>query len=206
MSPGERFNALSHLLGTGLALLGTGVLIAFSRRSGDPWRVVSVTVYGVSLVAQYLSSYLYHAATGPRRPFLQKLDHCAIYLLIAGTYTPVTLVTLRGHGGWPLFATIASLALVGIAQEIWLTQRRRALSLAIYILMGWLAVVAIVPLVSALTYKGFLWLAAGGLLYTGGIPFYRAGKRGMRHGHGLWHLLVLAGSACHYLAVLFYVA
>jgi hemolysin III len=206
MSPGERFNALSHLLGAGLALLGTGLLIALSRPSGDPWRVVSVTVYGVSLVAQYLSSFLYHAATGPRKPFLQKLDHCAIYLLIAGTYTPFTLVTLRGHGGWPLFATIASLALVGIAQEIWFTQRRRALSLAIYILMGWLAVVAIVPLVSALTYKGFLWLAAGGLLYTGGIPFYRAGKRGMRHGHGVWHLLVLAGSACHYLAVLFYVA
>ncbi len=206
MQPRERFNAFSHLAGAGLALVGTIVLVLSAAQAGDPWRMVSFIVYGATLFGLYSSSFLYHFAEGPAKQALRNIDHCAIYLLIAGTYTPFTLVTLRGHWGWPLFAAIWLLAIVGIYQEIRLAKRSRRLSLAIYVLMGWLAVLAIVPLISALTYQGFLWLAAGGLLYTGGIVFYVAGKRSMREGHAIWHLCVLGGSACHYFAVLFFVA
>lgn len=206
MLPQERFNAFSHLAGAALALVGTVVLVTSAVHSGDPWREWSFVVYGAVLVGQYLSSFLYHSAQGPAKRVLRNIDHCAIYLLIAGTYTPFTLVTLRNNWGRPLFAAIWILAFIGIFQEIWVTQRSRVLSLAIYVLMGWLAVFAISPLISALTYRGFAWLAAGGLLYTLGIAFYVAGKRKMRRGHGVWHLFVLGGSACHYLAVLFFVA
>jgi hemolysin III len=206
MHAGERFNSLSHLVGAVLALVGTLILIAFAVRLGDPWRIASFTVYGMALVGQYVTSFLYHSAHGPSKPFLRNLDHCAIYLLIAGTYSPFTLVTLRGHWGWPLFAAIWGLALLGILQEIWLPKRGRVLSLAIYLLMGWLAVLAILPLVSLLTIKGFVWVLAGGLFYTAGVYFYVAGKKGMRHGHGVWHVFVLGGSACHYLAVLLFIA
>jgi channel protein, hemolysin III family len=206
MHPGEAFNSISHLVGAALALVGTIVLGTLAARAGDPWRMVSFVVYGAALVGQYLSSFLYHFAQGPAKRVLRNIDHCAIYLLIAGTYTPFTLVTLRGNWGGPLFVAIWVLAIIGIFQEIWLTKRSRILSLAIYVLMGWLAVFAISPLVSALTYNGFAWLAAGGLLYTVGIVFYIAGKRSLRHGHAVWHLFVLGGSACHYLAVLFFVA
>ena len=202
----ERFNSLSHLVGAALALVGTTVLVAFAARAGDPWRMGSFIVYGAALVGQFLSSFLYHSSQGPAKRRLRNIDHCAIYLLIAGTYTPFTLVTLRGNWGRPLFVAIWVLAFIGIFQEIWLTKRSRILSLAIYLLMGWLAIFAISPLVSVLTYKGFAWLAAGGLLYTVGIVFYVAGKRKMRHGHAAWHLFVLGGSICHYLAVLFFVA
>lgn len=202
----ERFNSISHLFGAVLALVGTLILVAFAVRLGDPWRIASFTVYGAVLVGQFVTSFLYHSAHGPSRPFLRNLDHCAIYLLIAGTYSPFTLVTLRGHWGWPLFGAIWALAILGIFQELRRQKPSRSLSLAIYLLMGWLAVLAIVPLISLLTYKGFAWVAAGGLFYTAGVYFYVAGKKGMRHGHGVWHLFVLGGSACHYLAVLFFVA
>ena len=202
----EKFNAGSHLMGAVLALLGTVVLVTSAVRLGDPWRIGSFVVYGAALIGQYVTSFLYHSASGPAKPRLRNLDHCAIYLLIAGTYSPFTLVTLRGHWGWPLFVAIWVLAILGIVQEILLPKRSRVLSLVIYLLMGWLAILAIVPLVSLLTYRCFAWVAAGGLLYTGGIVFYIAGKKGMRHGHGVWHVFVLGGSACHYLAVLLFVA
>ncbi len=203
---GERFNSISHLIGAGLALVGTVALVLSAAHLGDPWRIASFSLYGAALVGQYVTSFLYHSAHGPSRPMLRNLDHCAIYLLIAGTYSPFTLVTLRGHWGWPLFGAIWALAILGIVQELRRSQRSRILSLAIYLLMGWLAVLVIVPLISMLTLGGFAWLLAGGLLYTGGIFFYVAGKKGLRHGHGVWHLFVLGGSACHYLAVLFFVA
>ena len=202
----ERFNSISHLIGAALALVGTLVLVTLATRLGDPWRIGSFIVYGVALVGQYVTSFLYHSARGASKPMLRNLDHCAIYLLIAGTYSPFTHVTLRSNWGWPLFAAIWALAIVGILQEMRRPQRSRLLSLAIYLLMGWLAVLAVVPLISLLTYKGFAWVVAGGFLYTGGIYFYVAGKKGMRHGHGVWHLFVLGGSACHYLAVLLFVA
>jgi len=202
----EKFNSISHLIGAALALVGTLVLVTLGARRGDPWRIGSFVVYGTALVGQYVTSFLYHSAREPSKAKLRNLDHCAIYLLIAGTYSPFTLVTLRGHWGWPLFVAIWSLAILGILQETMRPRRSRALSLAIYLLMGWLAVLAIVPLISTLTYKGFAWVAAGGLFYTGGVAFYVAGKKGMRHGHSVWHLFVLGGSACHYLGVLFFVA
>ena len=202
----EKFNSLSHLIGAALALVGTLVLVTLAARLGDPWRIGSFFVYGTALVGQYVTSFLYHSARGPSKAKLRNLDHCAIYLLIAGTYSPFTLVTLRGHWGWPLFVAIWVLAIIGILQEMRRPQRSRMLSLAIYLLMGWLAVLAVVPLISLLTYKGFAWVVAGGLLYTGGVYFYVAGKKGLRHGHGVWHLCVLGGSACHYFAVLFFVA
>lgn len=203
---GETFNAFTHLLGAALALVGTLSLVVLATRRGDPWRVASFAIYGVALVAQYTSSFLYHSARGPAKATLRNLDHCAIYLLIAGTYTPFTLVTLRGNWGWPLFCAIWSLAAAGLVHEIWFTKHSRFASLVIYLVMGWLALLALVPLVTGLTYPGFAWIAAGGLFYTSGIYFYVAHKKGMRHGHGIWHLFVLGGSACHYLAVLLFVA
>jgi hemolysin III len=202
----ERFNSGSHLLGAILALLGTVVLLRLAVRQGDAWRMTSFAVYGMALMGQYITSFLYHSATGPSKTRLRHLDHCAIYLLIAGTYSPFTMVTLRGNWGWPLFVAIWALAILGIVQENMRGKKNRFWSLALYILMGWLAILAVVPLVSALTYRGFAWIAAGGLLYTGGVYFYVASKKGLRYGHGIWHVFVLAGSACHYLAVLFFVA
>ena len=202
---GERFNSGTHLMGTVLAVAGAAVLVVLAARLGDPWKIVSFSVYGFSLFALYALSTLYHSTRGKLKRVLRKLDHCSIYLLIAGTYTPFTLVTLRGAWGWSLFGAIWGLAALGIAQEAWLGKGARIFSLVIYVLMGWLSMIAVQPLIAALTPAGFAWLAAGGLFYTGGIIFYALDAK-LRHGHGIWHLFVLAGSASHYLAILLYVA
>ena len=205
MYPGERFNSITHLVGAALALAGLVVLVVLAAREGDPWKIVSFSIYGVMLVALYVFSTLYHSVRGPAKNVLRKFDHCAIYLLIAGPYTPFALVTLRGNWGWWMFGVIWGLALVGIVQEIWLAKGARMLSLIIYILMGWLAMAVVMPLWRALTPAGFAWLAAGGACYTLGIVFYALDHR-VRHGHGLWHLFVLGGSICHFFTVLLYVA
>jgi hemolysin III len=205
MCHGEKFNSITHLIGAVLATIGAVWLIVLAARLGDPWKIVSFSIYGAMLLALYATSTLYHGVRGPAKDVLRKFDHCAIYLLIAGSYTPFTLVTLRGAWGWSLFGAVWGLALLGIAQEIWLAKGARIMSLVIYLLMGWLAVIAINPLIAALAWDGFAWLAAGGLLYTVGIVFYATDAK-LRHGHGVWHLFVLGGSACHYFAVLFYVA
>ncbi|HJV50977.1 MAG TPA: hemolysin III family protein [Noviherbaspirillum sp.] len=202
---GERFNSISHLIGVLLAATGAMVLIFVAARLGDPWKIVSFSIYGAMLLALYVTSTLYHSVRGRAKDVMRKLDHCAIYLLIAGSYTPFTLVSLRGPWGWSLFGTIWGLALLGVVQELWLAKGARILSLVIYVLMGWLALVAIVPLISALSWDGFAWLATGGLLYTVGIIFYATDEK-LRHGHGVWHLFVLGGSAAHYFTVLLYVA
>ncbi|MBI2290817.1 MAG: hemolysin III family protein [Betaproteobacteria bacterium] len=202
---GERLNSSTHLMGTVLAVAGAAVLVVLAARLGDPWKIVSFSIYGFMLFALYALSTLYHSTRGKLKRVFQKLDHCSIYLLIAGTYTPFTLVTLRGAWGWSLFGVIWGLAALGIAQEAWLGKGARVLSVVIYVLMGWLSVIAIKPLIAALTPAGFAWLAAGGLFYTGGIIFYALDAK-LRHGHGIWHLFVLAGSASHYLAILLYVA
>lgn len=202
---GEKFNSITHTAGAALAAIGATVLIVSSARLGDPWKIVAFSIYGAMLLLLYTISALYHSLQGRMKEVFQKFDHCAIYLLIAGSYTPFTLVTLRGPWGWSLFGVSWGLAILGIVQEIWHAKGARRLSMAIYVMMGWLALAAIVPLISALTWSGFIWLAAGGLLYTGGIVFYATDHR-VRHGHGVWHLFVLAGSACHYFAVLRYVA
>jgi hemolysin III len=205
MYHGERFNSISHLAGAALALLGATVLVAGAARVGDPWKMVSFSIYGAMLVALYAARTLYHSVRGRAKAVLQKFDHCSIYLLIAGSYTPFALVSLRGVWGWSLLGAVWGLALIGIVQEIWFAKGARVLSLVIYVLMGWLAVVAVVPLWRALTPVGFGWLVAGGALYTLGIVFFVADKR-VRHGHGIWHLFVLGGSACHFYTMLRFVA
>ncbi len=202
---GERFNSISHLVGAALALAGAVVLVVMAARLGDPWKIVSFSIYGAMLVALYVFSTLYHSVRGHAKNVLRKFDHCSIYLLIAGSYTPFALVSLRGNWGWTLLGIVWGLAALGIVQELWLAKGARVLSLVIYILMGWLALVAVLPLWQALTPAGFAWLAAGGVCYTAGIFFYAKDHK-FRHGHGLWHLFVLAGSICHFVTVLLYVA
>jgi hemolysin III len=204
MDRGERLNSITHLAGACFAVAGTAVLVVSAGLKGDPWKIVSFSIYGATLVALYFFSALYHSIHGRAKTVLQKLDHIAIYLLIAGTYTPFTLVTLRGAWGWSLFGIVWALAVAGIIQEVLLARGKRVLSVVIYILMGWLMLIAIRPLIRALPAAGLVWLVAGGLFYTGGVIFYALDKR-LAHGHGIWHFFVLAGSACHYLAVFFYV-
>jgi hemolysin III len=201
---GERFNAISHCVGAVLALSGSTLLIVFASLYGTVWHIVSTSIYGASLTTLYTISTFYHSLRGRFKHVFQRLDHCAIYLLIAGTYTPFTLVTLRGTWGWTLFGINWGLAVFGIVQELWLGRKTRILSLPIYIVMGWLIVIAIKPLMAALPVAGLVWLAVGGLLYTLGTIFYILDER-IRHGHGIWHLFVLAGSVCQFVAVLFYV-
>lgn len=202
---GERFNSITHAVGAALAAASGVFLVVVAARGGDPWKIVSFSVYAAMLLTLYMTSSLYHSVRGAAKDVLRKLDHCAIYLLIAGTYTPFTLVSLRGAWGWSMFGVVWTLAVAGIAQEVWYATGARVLSLVIYVLMGWLAVVGVMPLLAALGWDGFAWLAAGGLFYTVGIVFY-AFEHKVRHGHGIWHLFVLGGSICHYIAVLFYVA
>jgi hemolysin III len=204
MYHGERFNSISHLVGAGLALAGAIVLVTLAARLGDPWKIVSFSIYGAMLVALYVFSTIYHSVRGPAKALLRKFDHCAIYLLIAGTYTPFALVSLRGTWGWWLLGIVWSLALFGIVQELMVGKRTRVLSLILYVLMGWLALVAVVPLWQALTPSGFAWLLAGGALYTGGLVFYATDHK-LRHGHGMWHLCVVSGSGCHFYTILHYV-
>lgn len=202
---GEKFNSITHTAGALLALAGGTLLIVTAANTGDPWKIVSFSVYSATLLILYLTSTFYHSMRGAAKDVLRKLDHCAIYLLIAGSYTPFTLVSLRGPWGWWMFGAVWGLALVGIVQELWIAKGARVLSLVIYLMMGWLAVIGVVPLIAAISWPGFWWLAAGGLFYTVGIVFYATDHK-VRHGHGVWHLFVLAGSICQYLAVLFYVA
>jgi hemolysin III len=205
MYHGERMNSITHLLGVVLAIVGVIVLVVRAGLTGDAWKIVSCSIYGGMLVILYISSTLYHSIQGASKKFFQKFDHSAIYLLIAGSYTPFTLVTLRGAWGWSLFAVVWGLAVIGILQDILFSKRRGILSVIIYLLMGWIALVAIRPLSLALPGAGMTLLIAGGLFYTIGIVFYALDKR-MIHSHGIWHLFVLAGSACHFFAIFLYVA
>jgi hemolysin III len=203
MYHGERFNSFTHLTGLVLAVAGAALLITKSSLQGDAWKIVGSSIFSASMVLLYGASSLYHSVRGKAKKVLVKLDHCAIYLLIAGTYTPFALVTLRGPWGWSLFGVVWGLAVLGIIKELCFG-RDRFPSVPLYLAMGWLAVVAAVPLVRELPGAGLVWLIAGGLLYTAGILFYANDER-WRHAHGIWHLFVLGGTACHYMAVLLYV-
>ena len=202
---GERLNSYTHLAGTLLAAIGAPVLVVLAARSGDAWKIVGCATYAAALLLLYGSSTLYHSLRGPAKAILRKLDHCSIYLLIAGTYTPFALVTLRGPWGWTLFGLAWGLAALGIAQEFVFGKGARRLSILIYVVMGWMGVAALRPLAAGLGAPGLAWLLAGGLLYTGGVVFYLLDER-VRHFHGVWHLFVLGGSAAHFVAVAFYVA
>jgi len=186
----EKFNALTHLAGVVLALAGTVVLIVLAATNGDAWKVASVSIYGVTLVLLYSFSTLYHSLRGHAKAILRKLDHISIYLLIAGSYTPFCLVTLRGSWGWSLLGVVWGLAVLGIQQELRPKSGSRMLSIAIYIVMGWVVLAAVNPLLQALGPAGFTWLAVGGLFYTVGIGFYALDKR-VAHAHGVWHLSLI---------------
>jgi hemolysin III len=204
MYHGEKFNAWTHLVGAVLALAGSVVLIVLAAQAGDPWKVVSVSIYGVTLVLLYSFSALYHSLRGRIKNILRKLDHHSIYLLIAGSYTPFCLVTLRGPWGWSLLGVVWGLAALGSLLELRPQSGARTLSVVVYVVMGWVALAALVPLLQALGPAGFAWVVAGGLFYTVGIVFYVLDTR-LTHGHGIWHLFVIAGSAAHYVAILRYV-
>ena len=204
MYHGERLNAWTHLVGTMLSISGALVLITLAALMGDPWKIVSVSIFGATLILLYSASTLYHSLRGRAKTILRKLDHLSIYLLIAGTYTPFCLVTLRGVWGWTLFGIVWGLALIGMLQEIRPRSEARILSLVIYAVMGWVIVIATGPLLDHLEATGLVLLAAGGLLYTGGIVFYAFDDR-FRHWHGIWHLFVIGGSLLHYLTIALYV-
>ncbi len=201
----EKFNSISHLIGATLALAGLAVLVVSASLKGDPWRIVSFSIYGGTLFALYLFSTFYHFFRGKAKALFKKIDHTAIYLLIAGTYTPFMLVTLGGTWGWTIFGIVWGLAAAGIVQELALTTRHRILSVVIYLVMGWIVVIAVRPLLKVLPVWGMVWLVAGGLFYTIGVIFYVFDKK-IRHGHGIFHVFVLAGSISHYIAILWYVA
>ncbi|MBP0592427.1 hemolysin III family protein [Paraburkholderia sp. LEh10] len=206
MHVGERLNSITHLVGAVLSVAGLATLVTMGALDGDAYKVVSFSVYGAMLCVLYGISTLYHSVSSPRlKAILQKCDHSAIYLLIAGSYTPFTLVTLRGPWGWSLFGVSWGLAALGIVQELTLGRRTRSVSMVLYVLMGWLALVAIRPLVIALPAAGTAWLLAGGIIYSAGIYFFINDER-IRHGHGIWHLFVLAGSLCQFVSVARYVA
>ena len=199
-SPREEFwNALTHGAGALLSLLGAAVLVAMTARHGSGLQLAGALVFGVALVGLYTASTLYHAARDPvAKARLKVLDHCAIYVLIAGSYTPFTLLGLRGHGGEALFAAVWTLAALGVGFKLFFTGRFKAVSTGIYLGMGWLIVLAGKPLFVALSGPTLAWLFAGGAAYSLGTVFYM-----MRRGwaHPVWHAFVLAGSACHFVAV-----
>ncbi|MCU0305510.1 MAG: hemolysin III family protein [Thermoanaerobaculales bacterium] len=204
-TPGEELaNSLTHGVGALLAVGGLAWLVTLAALRGDAWHVVACSIYGAAMVVLYTASTLYHAIPTPRvKRALQTFDHAAIFLLIAGTYTPFTLVSLRGPWGWSIFGTVWGLAAAGIVLEIVFPRRWPALSLTLYVAMGWVVVVAVRPLLAALPPGGLALLLLGGLAYTGGIGFY-AWKR-LPYGHAVWHLFVLAGTVLHFLAILLYV-
>ena len=204
MYEGERFNSITHLVGAVLALIGVTVLVTLAGVEGGATRIISFTVYGVTLFLLYLSSTLYHSLRGRAKEVFQVLDHHAIYLLIAGTYTPFTLVALRGSKtGWWLFGAVWGLALIGMITDTLRGGGGRLLSVCIYLLMGWLIVLALGDIIAALPSAGFAWLVAGGIFYTVGVIFYALDSR-WPWCHGIWHLFVLAGSVSHYFAILLY--
>ncbi|MDU4962548.1 MAG: hemolysin III family protein [Sporomusaceae bacterium] len=200
----EKWNAITHGAGAVLALAGLVVLIVAASLQGNVWHIVSFSIYGVSLFLLYLASTLYHSFSNERVKHIFKIiDHSAIYLLIAGTYTPFSLVLLHGKLGWILFGVIWSLAVCGILLKIFFIKRFRLLSTFCYLIMGWLILAAVKPLTAALSTAGFGWLLAGGILYSAGSIFYL--WRRLPYNHAIWHLFVLAGSVAHFIVVLYYV-
>jgi len=197
----EFANAVTHGLGLALSIAGLVVLVVLAALRGTAWHIVACSIYGSTLVCLYAASTLYHAVPSPRfKRALRIFDHSAIYLLIAGTYTPFLLVNLRGPWGWSFFGVVWGLALAGIFFKFWFVERFGFLSTAVYVAMGWLVVVAAKPVLAHVSATTLALLLAGGLSYTAGIVFF-ASKR-IPYAHAIWHIFVLAGSTCHYFAVL----
>lgn len=200
----EIAHSATHGLGIALSIAGLIALVVTARRTGDLWDLVASAVYGVTLILLYLTSTLYHSIPHPpAKRVLRVLDHSAIYLLIAGTYTPFTLVSLRGPWGWTLFGLVWGLAILGITLKVVAMGRFRGLSLVLYLGMGWLVVIALGPLTAALARGGMVLLVLGGIAYTSGVLFYV--WRRLPYHHAVWHAFVLAGSVLHFFAILLYV-
>lgn len=196
----ELANTLTHAIGVAASLVGGAILIGLAALRGSAWDIVGVSIFAATLLALYGASTAYHAARQPQvRRRLKVLDHCAIYLLIAGSYTPFMIGRLRGGWGWSLFGVIWGLALFGVLFKLFFTGRFRLLSTGIYIAMGWLVLIAVGPMLRHLGPATLLWLLAGGIAYTAGTPFYHTAR--LRYGHAIWHLFVLTGSVCHAVAV-----
>lgn len=200
----ERINVLSHALGFVLSIFALALLVTYANRYGSLLHVLSFAVFGVSLVVLYAASTLYHSTTNPaRRVRFRILDHAAIYILIAGTYTPIMLVILSGSLGWLMFGITWGLAAIGIVLKLFFTGKYSHASTAMYVFMGWLIVFAIKPLINNFSADGLWWLLAGGLAYTVGAVIYSIKK--IKFHHAIFHVFVLAGSACHFVMVYFYV-
>jgi hemolysin III len=200
----EIAHAITHGVGILLSIAALTILVAFAALRGDAWHIVSCSIYGSSLVLLYTASTLYHALPAPRaKGVFRTLDHAAIYVLIAGTYTPFTLVNLRGGWGWTLFGVAWGLAIFGVVLEAVAKPRVRILSLVLYLGLGWMAAIAVKPLFDSVAVGGLVLMLLGGLAYTGGVVFYCWER--LPYNHAIWHIFVLAGSVFHYFAVLFYV-
>jgi hemolysin III len=198
----EIAHAITHGLGLLLSVAACSVLVILAAQRGNVWHITGVAVFGATLIVLYAASTLYHSLTHTKAKRIFKfLDYSAIYLLIAGTYTPFTLVTLRGGWGWSLFGVAWGLAITGAVLEVATKRKYKWLSMAFYLGMGWLIVVAVKPLYAALDTRGLILMAVGGAAYTGGAALYALGK--FKYHHAIWHVLVLVGSFCHFLAVLY---
>ena len=197
----EIANSITHGIGLLLSIAGFVVLLVFAILRGGASHIVACSIYGATLIALYTASTLYHAVVSPRlKRGLRIFDHSAIYLLIAGTYTPFLLLYLRGPWGWSLFGVVWGLAFAGIVFKFWFVGHFEYVSTAIYLAMGWLVIIAAKPVLAHVPMATLLWLLAGGLFYTGGVVFYA--WRRLPYSHAVWHLFVLAGSTCHYCAIL----
>ncbi len=200
----EIANSVTHGIGIGLSIAALVILVVFASLKGDAWRVVSFSIYGTTLVLLYSASTFYHAFRNPQVKHLFHIfDHAAIYLLIAGTYTPFSLVNLRGPWGWTMFGIIWGLTFVGIFLKTFFVGRFRVVSTLVYVLMGWMVVIAIKPMIQNVPPGGLIWMVTGGLSYTLGVIFYS--WRSLKYHHAVWHLFVLGGSICHFFSILLYV-
>lgn len=205
MARAEQFNVLTSFAGVLAAVAALVLLLPPAVRQGDPWKIVSFAIYGFSLLALYGNATFYHLFSGQAKRVFRELDHDSIFVLIAGTYTPVCLVTLRGGWGWTLFGLAWGGTLLGIAKQRWPGLLPRFPEMALYLAMGWLVVIAIVPLLRIIPLPAFGLLALGGLFYTGGTLFYALEKRSAWM-HGVWHLCVLGGSISHFLMIYRFIA
>lgn len=206
MYRGERFNSISHLAGTVMALMGLGALLTVALQNGSMWMLISYTIYGLALVLLYTASTLYHSFRSPDlKRIFQKIDHSAIYILIAGSYTPFTLLPLRDTCGPYMLFIIWSLAIVGILLDNLSTCRREIIQVGIYLFMGWFVLIEFDQVMTNVPAQGIFWLAVGGIAYTLGVIFYALDHKGIKHAHGIWHLFVLLGSICHFISIIGYV-
>jgi len=200
----EIANSVTHGIGVALSIAGLTILVVFAALQGNPWKIVSFSIFGASLILLYLFSTLYHSFTNPKvKKFFRILDHSAIYILIAGTYTPITLVTLRGPLGWTLFGLTWGMAIGGIVFKIFFTGKYNKISTVFYVFMGWIIIFALKPLILHASINLLVWFLIGGISYTLGVVFYALKK--VPFSHAIWHLFVLGGSVCHFFGMLFHV-